>query len=175
MRQRRGSGGAHQEKHDTQARSSSTQGTRKRIAHAMKNSFISEAGGTASGSKDKRSTVGERLRRNGTFPKFTTGASTLALGRQREREDDECCVPMKSTVDWISKRLLAWLRKIGLEFVEIIVKSDNEPVLTSSGRLMDSNVRAMKVGSTDDCREWSSGQLEEQRNSVQERFNQFRA
>ena len=32
---------------------------------------------------------------------------------------------------WIYRRLMAWLREIGLEFVDIIVKSDNEPALAS--------------------------------------------
>ena len=38
-----------------------------------------------------------------------------------------------------------WLREIGLEFVDIIVKSDNEPALTS---LIESwsNLRAIKGG-----------------------------
>ena len=41
---------------------------------------------------------------------------------------------------------MAWLREIGLEFVDIIVKSDNEPALTS---LIESSstLRAMKSGS----------------------------
>ena len=41
---------------------------------------------------------------------------------------------------------MAWLREIGLEFVDITVKSDNEPALTS---LIESRstLRAMKSGS----------------------------
>ena len=41
-------------------------------------------------------------------------------------------VPRKTTGEWICRRLMAWLREIGLEFVDIIVKSvDIEPALTS--------------------------------------------
>ena len=45
----------------------------------------------------------------------------------------------------MSRRLMAWLRDIGLEFVDFIVKSDNEPALTS---LMESRstLRAMEGG-----------------------------
>ena len=41
---------------------------------------------------------------------------------------------------------MAWLREIGLEFVDIIVKSDNEPALSSSIESW-STLRAMKSGS----------------------------
>ena len=37
--------------------------------------------------------------------------------------------PRKSTGEWICRRLIAWLREIGLEFLDVIVKSDNEPAL----------------------------------------------
>ena len=55
-------------------------------------------------------------------------------------------VPKRSTGDWTCRRLMTWLREIGLEFVDIIVKSDNEPVLTT---LIESRstLRAMKSGS----------------------------
>lgn len=38
-------------------------------------------------------------------------------------------VPRKSTGEWTSRRLMAWLRELGLEFNDIIVKSDSEPAL----------------------------------------------
>ena len=31
------------------------------------------------------------------------------------------------------RRLMPWIREVGLEFVDIIVKSDSEPALTSQG------------------------------------------
>ena len=40
-------------------------------------------------------------------------------------------VPRKMTGEWIFRRLVAWFREIGLESVDIIIKSDNEPALTS--------------------------------------------
>ena len=63
----------------------------------------------------------------------------------------------------MSKRLMAWHREIGLEFVDIIVKADNEPALTS---LVDSwsTLRANDEWIEDDRVEQSGGQLEEQRN-----------
>ena len=45
-----------------------------------------------------------------------------------------------------SRRLMAWLREIGLESVDIIVKSDNEPALTSLIASW-STMRAMMSGS----------------------------
>ena len=55
-------------------------------------------------------------------------------------------VPRTSTGECVYRRLMAWLREIGLEFVDIIVKLDNELVLTS---LIESwsTMRAMKSGS----------------------------
>ena len=43
--------------------------------------------------------------------------------------------------------LMAWLREIGLEFVDITVKSDNKPPLTSFIESWRSTLRAMKSGS----------------------------
>ena len=40
-------------------------------------------------------------------------------------------VPSRSTGEWVCRRLMAWLREIGLKFVVIIVKSDTEPALAS--------------------------------------------
>ena len=53
------------------------------------------------------------------------------FGKLREDCDDSfvqhsTVVPRKSTEEWICRRLMAWLCEIGLEFVDIIVKSDNE-------------------------------------------------
>ena len=55
-------------------------------------------------------------------------------------------VSRKTTGEWICRRLMAWLREIGLESVDIIVKSDNEPTLTSLIASW-STMRAMKSGS----------------------------
>ena len=52
------------------------------------------------------------------FPVATEGATRTVLST---------VVPRKSTGEWICRRLMAWLREIGLEFVDIIVKSDNTP------------------------------------------------
>ena len=53
-------------------------------------------------------------------------------------------VPRKSAGEWICRRLLAWLREIGFEFVDIVVKSDNEAALTSlieTWSMMEGNAR----------------------------------
>ena len=52
-------------------------------------------------------------------------------------------VPKKSTEECMCPRLRARLRETGLDFVDIIVKTDNEPTLTS---LIESwsTLRAMK-------------------------------
>ena len=55
-------------------------------------------------------------------------------------------VPRRTTGEWICRRLMAWLREIGLESVDIIVKSDNEPALTSLIASW-STMRAMMSGS----------------------------
>ena len=56
----------------------------------------------------------------------------LLVAREREtRAVLSTVVPKKTTEEWICRRLIAWLREIGLESVDIIVKSDNEPALTS--------------------------------------------
>ena len=52
----------------------------------------------------------------------------------------------KPTGEWTCRRLMAWLREIGWEFVDITVKSDNEAALTSLIELW-STLRAMKSGS----------------------------
>ena len=48
--------------------------------------------------------------------------------------------------EWVCRRPVKWLREIGLDFIGVIARSDNEPALTS---LVDfwSHLRAMKGGS----------------------------
>ena len=74
---------------------------------------------------------------------------TLAFLVARERTTRavlSTVVPRKTTGEWICRRLMAWLREIGLESVDIIVKSDNEPALTSLIASW-SKMRAMTSGS----------------------------
>ena len=40
-------------------------------------------------------------------------------------------VPRKGVDGWAPKRIGAWMKEIGLEFQEVIVKSDNEPALVA--------------------------------------------
>ena len=54
-------------------------------------------------------------------------------------------VPRKSTGEWICRRPMAWLREIGLELVDITVKSDSEPASTSL-IVSWSTLRGMKRG-----------------------------
>ena len=55
-------------------------------------------------------------------------------------------VPRRSTGEWISRRPMAWLREIGVDLVDFLVKTDTEPALVS---LVEhwSSLRAMKGGS----------------------------
>ena len=74
---------------------------------------------------------------------------TLAFLAARKRETKavlSTLVPRKTTGEWICRRLMAWLREIGLESVDIIVNSDNEPALTSLIASW-STMRAMTSGS----------------------------
>ena len=88
-----------------------------------------------------------------------SSGSALVLhvhGRREGREDvgilgckrkgDESCAQFR-TREWICRRLMAWLREIGLESVDIIVNSNNEPALTSLIASW-STMRAMTTGST---------------------------
>ena len=52
---------------------------------------------------------------------------------------------------------MAWLREIGLEFGDVVAKSDNEPALTSFDRVVAQFARDEGM-IADDCREQSSGQ-----------------
>ena len=91
---------------------------------------------------------------------------TLAFLVARERETRavlSSVVPRKTTGEGICRRLMAWLREIGLESVDIIVKSDNEPALTSLIASW-STMRAMTSGSRDDHREQSNWQFKEEWN-----------
>ena len=66
---------------------------------------------------------------------------------------------------------MARLREIGLEFVDIIVKSDNEPAFDEFDRIVGQS--ASDEGRfADDRREQSSGQLEEQRNRRESQISQ---
>ena len=59
---------------------------------------------------------------------------TLAILVGRERETKAVMatvVPRKSSGEWVTKRLMAWMRELGYEFCDVIVKSDNEPALVS--------------------------------------------
>ena len=59
---------------------------------------------------------------------------TLALLAARERDSKATLatvVPRKGIDGWIPRQLMAWLREIGLEFHEVILKSDNEPALVA--------------------------------------------
>ena len=74
---------------------------------------------------------------------------TLAFLVARERETSavlSTVVPRKTTGEWVCRRLMAWLQEIGLESVDIIVNSDNEPALTSLIASW-STMRAMPSGS----------------------------
>ena len=74
-------------------------------------------------------------------------ALAFVVARERATRDVLSTVgPRKSTGQWMCRRPMAWLREIGLEFVDIIVKSDNEWI-------------------EDDHQEQSSGLFEEQRDS----------
>ena len=74
-------------------------------------------------------------------------SSAFLVARERgTRAVLSAVVPRKTTGEWICRRLIAWLREIGLESVDIIVKSDNEPALTSLIASW-STMRAMTSGS----------------------------
>ena len=59
---------------------------------------------------------------------------TLAILVGRERETKAVMatvVPRKSSGEWVAKRMMAWMKELGYEFCDVIVKSDNEPALVS--------------------------------------------
>ena len=60
------------------------------------------------------------------------GSPLLLISRERmSKAVFSTVAPRKSTGEWICRKLMAWLREIGLDLVEIIVKSDNDPAQTS--------------------------------------------
>ena len=91
-------------------------------------------------------------------------------------------VPKKTTGECTCRRLMPWLREIGWEFVDIIVKSDKEPALTSLIKSW-STLPAMKSGSrmiienSPVCSSKSKGIFERASQSVQvhERFAAIRS
>ena len=91
--------------------------------------------------------VAKRWRKSGKSRKCSCmedekEGKTLAFLVARERETRavlSTVVPRKTMGEWICRRLMAWLREIGLESVDIIVKSDNEPALTSGSRMIVEN------------------------------------
>ena len=98
--------------------------------------------------------VAKRWRKRGESRKFTW---TTCSWETRRKEDIgvlgwetravlSSVVPRNTTGEWICRRLMAWLRELRLESVDIIVKSDNEPALTSLIASL-STMRAMTSGS----------------------------
>ena len=76
------------------------------------------------------------------------GRATLTILVAKERTSRALMatvVPKKSHGTWVGKRLLAWVRELGCEQSDVIVKCDNEPsivaVVDELGRL-----RAAKGG-----------------------------
>ena len=55
---------------------------------------------------------------------------SILVARERDSRATMCTVvPSKSTGEWIAKRLMAWLKEVGCEHGDLIIKSDNEPAL----------------------------------------------
>ena len=82
--------------------------------------------------QEKRRIAAEQPRRNGTFPSFTWSTRSCVTRRKEvrwrfwsHREDSESCVLHSGAEE------VGGLREIGLEFGDIIVKSDIEAALTS--------------------------------------------
>ena len=65
-------------------------------------------------------------------------------------------VPRKTTGEWICRRLMAWLREIGLESVDIIVESNNDTGLTRFDRVVEHDESDDKR-IEDECREKTVG------------------
>ena len=145
--------------------------------HEMTRLLFQACEGIASRAEDERKTATKR-QRNDVSPKriWTTCAwetrrkgkrwlrKALALLVAREKEAKAVFstdVLRTSTGEWICSRLMARLREIGLEFVDIVVKPDTKPALTSL-RVME-QLASVEGRFTDDCREQSSGQLQEPR------------
>ena len=55
----------------------------------------------------------------------------LLVARERDTRATMCTVvPNKTTGEWIIRRVMSWLKEIGCEYGDLIIKSDNEPALT---------------------------------------------
>ena len=112
----------------------------------------------------ERRTVGKQLKKRDMSQKsiwttcsWATKKETLTFWVPRERATRavlSTVVPRKPTGEWVCRRLTARLGEIGLEFVDITVKSGNEPALTG---LIESwsTLRALKKWIEDDHREHS--------------------
>ena len=79
------------------------------------------------------------------------------FGWQENERQELCSAQWFRGREWICRRLLAWLRETGLEFVDILVKSDNAPASTILVQKW-STLRVMKSGSRMIIKEQSSGQ-----------------
>ena len=78
-----------------------------------------------------------------------TLAFLVARERERETRDElSTVVPRKTMGERTCRRLMAWLREIGLESVDIIVESNKEPGLTS---LIVEHDESDDKGIEDDC------------------------
>ena len=76
------------------------------------------------------------------------GDRTLAILVARERNSKaifSTVVPRRTTGEWTSRRLMAWTREIGIEFTDLVVRTDNEPALVSLVETW-SSLRAVKGG-----------------------------
>ena len=61
-------------------------------------------------------------------------AGTLAMLVARERDSKATMttvVPRKGVDGWVPKRIGAWMKELGLEHQDVVVKSDNEPALVA--------------------------------------------
>ena len=90
---------------------------------------------------------------------------TLAFLVARERATRtvlSTVVPTKSTGQRICRRLMAWLREIGLEFVDIIVKIRQRTGSDKLDQVME-HAESDEERIEDDHREQSSGQFKQQR------------
>ena len=110
--------------------------TRRRIFHSAVGADSASREGAA------RMIVAKQLKKRDKSQKSVWTACVHGRRKGREnvgfvvgqRKSDESCGQLggsESTGDWTCRRLMAWLREIGLGVVDIIVKSDNEPALTS--------------------------------------------
>ena len=92
--------------------------------------------------EDEKRTAAKRWRKRGKSQRFIWN---ICSWETRKREDisvpgcegkgDKGHTQYSSSEEdggeWVCRRLMAWVREIGLESADIIVNSDNEPALTS--------------------------------------------